>query len=349
MKRLLAVLGAVAMIGAAVLIRGALTGDGGGGGGGGGGGAGDDGETHLICATELEAACTALAEEDDSISFDVEEAGVTAARLTDPAFRPSESDIDGWLTLQPWPGLVNEGLERDNRGAVLGEPSDVLATSPLDLVGPTPRIDPLILDVCNAAPESPVWRCLGDTAGTAWGDAGGSATFGDINVGYADPTESATGLLILGQSSAEYFDALDGQTFASNDFDSDFQAWLNNLNDSNPNLSPSGSPLDQLLTIGVSSWDAVGDVDWVANEKVAGSRDEDALTVTYSSFMLAEAVAVPIVRHDIPDFTDGDFRNALVDAGYENPTYDVDPATSVSAISAGVYQALIEEWEQADR
>lgn len=347
MKRLVAVLGAVAMIGAAVLVRGAITSDGGG--GGGGGGAADDGETRLICVTELEAACTALAAEDDTISFDVEEAGATAARLTNPAFRPSESDIDGWLTLEPWPGLVD--LRRDIAGdnPVLGEPSDVVATSPLDIVGPTARLDPLINDVCDAEPESPVWRCLGDNAGASWASAGGDAAFGNINVGYADPTDSATGLLLLGQSSAEYFDAVNGQTFARNDFDPAFQTWLSDLNDSDPKVSTSGSPLDQLLRVGVSSWDAVGDVDWVAEEKVAGSRDEDALTVTYSSFMLAEAVAVPIVGRDIPDFTDGDFRNVLVEAGYENPAYDVDPATSVTAISAGVYQALIEEWEQADR
>lgn len=344
MKRLVAVLGAVAMIGAAMLIRGAITSDGGGGGGGGGGA--DDGETHLICATELEAACTALADEDDSITFEVEEAGVTAEHLTDPAFRPSQSDIDGWLTLQPWPGLVD--LRRDLAGdnPVLGEPSDVIATSPLDIVGPTARLDPLINDVCDAEPESPVWRCLGDNAGASWASAGGDAAFGNINVGYADPTQSATGLLILGQSSAEYFGAFGGTTFARNDFDPAFQTWLSDLNDSDPKVSTSGSPLDQLLRIGVASWDAVGDVDWVAKEKVAGSRDEDALTVTYSSFMLAEAVAVPIAGHELPDFTDGGFRSALSDAGYDNPTYDVDPANSVSPINDGVYQALIEEWEQ---
>ena len=56
MKRLLAVLGAVAMIGGAVLVRGIITGDDGGGGGGSGGGGGGDGDTHLVCVPELEAA-----------------------------------------------------------------------------------------------------------------------------------------------------------------------------------------------------------------------------------------------------------------------------------------------------
>ena len=346
MKRLLAVIGAVAMIGGSILVRGAMTGDGGGGANGSSGGGG----THLICATELEAACRALAEEDDSISFDVEEAGVIAERLVDPAFATADEnkDIDGWLTLNPWPGLVDLRRDIAGDGAVLGEQSDVLATSPIDLVGPTDRVDALFGDVCDTEPEHPVWRCLGDNAGARWGDVGGSADFGSINVGYADPTTSATGLLVLGQSSAEFFDAFNDRTFARNDLDSAFSTWLGDLNESNPSLpTTTGSPLDQLLQYGESSWDAVGDVDWIAKGKVAGSRDEDELTVTYSSFMLAEAVAVPILGHEIPDFTDGDYRSALADAGYTNLTDDTDPATTVSPISAGVYEALIEQWEQA--
>lgn len=346
MKRLLAVLGAVAMIGGAVLVRGALTGDDGDGGGG-GNGSGGDGSTHLICATELADACAALAEEDGDVTFDVEPAGDTAERLVDPAFRADEADFDGWLTLQPWPALVELRRDLANQGAVLGETSDVLATSPLDIVGPSDRLDALVSGVCDASEGDPLWRCFGDNAGAAWAAVGGDPGWGAVNLGYADPTESATGLLLLGQSSAEYFGALGGDTFASNDFDSAFSSWLGEIADSDPNItSTASSPLEQLLQFGASSWDAVGDVGWTTDAEVTGSRDEDQLTVTYSSFMLAEAVAVSVRGHEIPDFADGDTRNALIEAGFENPTYDTDPADTVSAISPGLYQALIEEWEQ---
>lgn len=345
MKRLLAVLGAVAMIGGAVLVRGIITGDDGGGGGSGGGGGGD-GDTHLVCVPELEAACEALADEDGSITFEVEEAGVTADRLTDPELQPDGSDVDGWVTLHPWPELVELRRELNQDGSVLGEAGDVLATTLVDLVGPTERLDVLVGEVCGAEAGTPVWRCLGDNAGAPWGDLpGGDPGWGSVNVGFPDPTESATGLLVLGQASAEYFGALGGETFARNDFDSAFSAWLGDIAESDPNLpSTAGTPLVQLLTVGPATWDAVGDLDWTAEATVPGSRYEADLTVTYASFMLAEAVAVPLRGHDLPDLTDGDARNALGDAGFSVTTYDTDPTVAVSPISPGLYQALLEEW-----
>lgn len=345
MKRLLAVLGALAMIGGAVLVRGIITGDDGGGGGSSGWGGGD-GDTHLVCVPELEAACAALAEEDDSITFEVEDAGVTAARLTAPDFQPTESGVDGWVTLNPWPGLVDLRREINQDAVVLGEASEVLATTPLDVVGPTERLDALVGEVCDAAADTPVWRCFGENAGRAWGGLpGGDPGWGTVNVGFPDPDRSATGLLVLGQASAEYFGALGGTTFARNDFDAVFSGWLGGIADSSPNLpSTAGTPLDQLLQYGEASWDAVGDLDWTADAEVTGSRDEELLTVTYSSFMLAEAVAVPVRGHELPDLTDDGARNALVDAGFTNPTYDTDPELAVSPISPGLYQALLEEW-----
>ncbi len=341
MKRLLAVLGAVAMIGAAVLIRGALTSDGG---GGGGGGAADDGETHLICATELEAACTALADEDDSISFDVEEAGVTAERLTDPAFRPSESDIDGWLTLQPWPGLVDLRRDLAQEPAVLGEPSDVLATSKLAIVGPADRVAQLV-DACGGQDRTG-WECLGLLADEPWSSHGGSADQGSIEVGHDDPTQRATGLLVLGQAASDWFDTTD---FASNDFDADpdFRPWLEQLENADPNLPlavQAQAVIDQLEQVPIASWDAVGTLDPAA--RASKRRSADDLTVLYPSPMIrAEVVLAPIRGHEV-DVDDETLSAALEDAGWEpgGPPQDAPPAPS-----AGVYEALIQEWEQADR
>ena len=347
MRRLLAVVGAVAMIGAAVLVRDGVL-DGAGSGGGGGSGAGGDGPTRLICATELADACQALADEDGDVTFDVQPAGDTAELLTEAAFDPADADFDAWLTLQPWPALVELRRELAQRGPALGETSDVLATSPLDVIGPTERLDTLVGTVCDAEPETPVWRCFGDNAGADWDDVGGESGWGRVEVGFADPTESATGLLILGQASAEYFGALGGESFARNDFDAAFSSWLRAIADSSPNLpSTAGTPLSQLLQYGPATWDAVGDLDWTADARVQGSREEDSLTVTYSSFMLAEVVAVPVRGHGLPDLSGGGPRNALLDAGFTNPTYDIEPSRSVSPINPGLYQALLEEWELA--
>lgn len=343
MKRLLAVIGAVAMIGAAVLLRGALTGDDGGGGGSNGGGD-DDGVTTLICVPELEAACAALAAEDDDITFDVEEAGDTAERLTDPAFNASESDFDGWLTLEPWPTLVNDRLVRGNQSAVLESDDEVLATTKLAIVGPAERID-LLTAACGGEAETG-WNCLGELADEPWENHGGDSSQGDIEVGHDDPTQRATGLLVLGQAASDYFDTTD---FASNDFDADpgFRQWLGQLENAEPGLTPaleSQPVLEQLEALPTASWDAVGTLD--PHARAAKSRTSDDLAVLYPSPMIrAEVVLAPIRGHDV-DVSEDDLTAALESAGWEPGRV---PQDAPSAPSAGVYEALIEEWEQASR
>ncbi len=343
MKRLLALVGAVVMIAGAVLVRGILDdGRSDGGGGNGGGGSGGDGATHLICATELADACATLAEEDDDVTFDVEPAGETAERLTDPAFDPAESDIDGWLTLKPWPALVELRRDLSNQPAVLGETSEVLATAKLALVGPSQRVGQLV-EACGGEDETS-WRCLGELADEPWADHDGDATQGRIEVGHDDPTQEAAGLLVLGQAASDYF----GTTaFARNDFDADpgFRNWLEQLENADPNLplAVAAKPvIDQLEQLPAASWDAVGtlDPDAVATKALTSV----SFTVLDPSLMIrAEAVLAPIRGHEV-DISDDDLEAALGAAGWTpGPAPDDTPASP----SAGVYQALIEEWEQA--
>lgn len=340
MKRLLAVIGAVAMIGAAVLVRGALTDDGDGGGNGGGGG---DGATHLVCVPELEAACQALAGEDDDLTFDVQEAGDTAELLTDPAFSASSTDIDGWMTLQPWPDLVNDRRARSNQNAVLETDVEVLATAKLAIVGPADRID-LLTAECGGQAELG-WNCLGDLADEPWENHGGDTTQGDIEVGHDDPTERASGLLVLGQAASDYF----GTTaFASNDFNQDpgFRPWLEQLENADPGLTPafeSKPVIEQLEAFPSASWDAVGTLDPQARASKARTAVE--LAVLYPSPMIrAEVVLAPIRGHEV-DLSDDDLTAALEATGWEPG--DV-PDDAPAAPSAGVYEALIQEWEQAN-
>lgn len=338
MKRLLAVIGAVAMIGGSILVRGAMTGDGGGGANGSSGGGG----THLICATELEAACATLADEDSDLTFDVEDAGITAERFVDPAFRPADTDIDGWLTLAPWPELVNLRRELAGDGAVLGDPSDVLATAKLTIVGPTERID-LLTTACGGEPQTG-WKCLGGLADEPWADYGGDSTEGSIEVGHDEPTESATGLLVLGQAASDWF----GDTgFARNDFveDAGFRPWLAQLENANPGLTPAFESLpvlQQLERLPTSSWDAVGTLDPEA--RASKRRSATDLTVLYPSPMIrAEAVLAPITGHEA-DIAADQLTAALEPAGWApGPA----PQDTPDGPSAGVYEALIEEWKQA--
>lgn len=335
MKRVLAVLGAVAMIGGAILVRGLLTDDGGGGSGGGAGGG--DGDTHLVCATELEAACEALAAEDDSVTFEVEDAGETADRLTAPDFQPSESEVDGWLTLNPWPALVSLRADLANQRDPLGEPSDVLATTRLAVVGPVDRVAQLEAECGDA--DSISWRCLGEIADDSWSNHGGEANQGKIEVGHDDPTSSATGLLVLGQATGDYFGTTD---FFSNDFDDGFRSWLDKFENADPGLNPAIEELpavEQLEQVPAASWDAVGTLDPAAT--AAAARADDAFTVLYPAPMIvAEAVLAPIRGHEV-ELDDDALTAALETAGWSpGPA----PQEAETSPSAGVFEALIAEW-----
>lgn len=344
MKRLLALVGAVVMIAGAVLVRGILD-DGGASNGnsdGGGGGGNDDGATHLLCATELADTCAALAEEDDDVTFDVEPAGETAERLTDPAFEPAASDIDGWLTLQPWPALVELRRDLANQPAVLEAPSDVLATTRLALVGPADRVDQLAA-ACGGVDQTS-WRCLGEIADDPWSSHGGTTSQGRIEVGHDDPTQEAAGLVVLGQAASDYF----GTTaFARNDFDADpgFRNWLEQLENADPGLPPAVAAqpvITQLEQFPNASWDAVGTLDPEAIATKA--RTSDAFTVLYPSPMIrAEVVLAPIRGHEV-DLSDDDLDAALEDTGW---TLGPAPQDAPVGPSVGVYEALIDEWKLA--
>ena len=325
MKRLLAVLGAVAMIGGALLVRNVfIEGDGldvGGGGGGGGG------EAHLVCATELEDACAALAEEDGDITFEVEDAGETAERLTAADFDPREAEFDAWLTLEPWAELIDVRRQQAQGGRVLDEPSDVLATSRLALIGPDERLAAL-----EAACGGEVgWNCLGEIAGEPWADHEGEVQWGDVNVGHSDPSLHASGLVVLGQAASDYFGTTD---FASNDFDAAFSRWLRQLESADPGVQGGLTPLEEALRF-TGSWDGVGDLD------AAGRGD---LGVLYPSPMLrAEVVLAPLRGHDV-DVDEDALTDALTEADF-----DEGPGDGVEGPSAGVYEALLGEWERATR
>jgi hypothetical protein len=341
-KRVLAIVGAIAMIVAAVLIRGVLTSDGGG--GGGGSSASGGGGTHLLCATELEAVCDALAAKDHSITIQVEDAGTTAARLGDPAFDPTGHDqpFDGWLTLKPWPELVGIRLDQGDDPAVLGDESPVLATTKLAMVGPRDRIT-MLQTACGSAQQLG-WKCLGGIAGDSWVSQGGDSSQGSVQVGHDDPTVSATGLLILDQAASDYF----GKTnFASNDFDADpgFRDWLHQLENADPGLPPAVAAqpvIKQLELFPTASWDAVGTLDPQA--RASKARTAADLTVLYPSPMIrAEAVFAPIRGHqDV--VTQHDLTSALADAGW---TAGVAPHGTPASPPAGVSEALLAEWKAA--
>lgn len=323
MKRFLALLAAAVMIVSAVLLRGWL----------------DDrdddspsddddqpaGEAVLACDTSLAGVCTALAEQTDGLAVVIEDAAATRARLEPGSARPDDVGIDGWLTLDPLPGMVTEQRERGGLPAILDDPSGALARSPLVLVGWTERTE-----VLAGACEALDWRCIGDHAGEPWDTLDGDAAWGRVEPGIDDLTSDATALLVGGQAASSFFDTAD---FASNDFDQNgFRDWWANLLDAIPNFPViRGTVLDQMLAAGPSSYDVVGATEAQAVPTVASSREKDQVTISYPSPVVTADVVLAAVTdapgHDrIADLVDdADLLEALSAAGWRVDGQPVPP------------------------
>ena len=202
MRRVLAVLGAVAMITSAVLVRRAIDDDG-------GDRAKADDKIVIVCAADLETYCTAF---DDVVEVRIATAADTAEAIRTGSLN---DDVDGWVTSSAWLELLGDDV------APLGAP-ERLATSPITVAALADRAD-AVQGLCRA---QPLWGCLSESAGAPWAELGQELP-GRLAVGFPD-ANSATGLSVLVSAAAG---SLGGVGFASNDFDATFRAQLGTLAD----------------------------------------------------------------------------------------------------------------------
>jgi hypothetical protein len=314
MKRALAVLGAVLMIGAAVVIRNMLDDDEASAPNGGNADGNGGGPLTLICATELEPVCEALAGSDDDLTVVIQDAGTTA-----DAVAAGVVDADGWLTFDPWPTI-----------AELGEDAgDAVATSQLGIAVAAERAGALE----NAC--SPLeWRCLGDVVGQPWQDLGGDSLWGTVRVGVRT-LESGLGLLVAGQATSGYFVAEDLPVFGSQDFDGLFKAWFRKLF-----AEKVPDPLTSLLTeAGRFSFVAAtgAEVSSLSDERLSDVALLYPEPVARANVVLASLGAGDDAARLRDLLTSESGRAALGAAGWDT---DVEPDASTDLPPAGVLVAL---------
>ena len=337
MKQVLAVIGAVALVLVAVLVRNAMDGDDGSGGGGGGGS-----DVALLCPPELADACEAAG---GGRGVRVEDAGTTADTLrgaTDPdAVEPAV-----WVVPAPWVEAVRSGIEVEE---LVGERSDVIARSPVALVLFEDRAAALESGPCAGGIE---WSCLGDAADRPWSQAGGEAGWGRVKGGVTDPT-SAAGLPVLGGAAAGYFGSA---SFASNDFSGGFSGWLAALG-ADAGEAAEGDPVARMVTRGPGAFSAAGALEVTARE----AAGRDGFRVLYPApVTTADLVAVPIGdAGDAADDVAGDeqLRRALAETGWrvddEPAAEGLDDGVALpdddGLPSGGVMQALLDLWGSATR
>lgn len=148
-ERVLAIVGAVALIAVALLVRSWLADDDAeGGGSAGGSGGGSNGQPVVACTSDLAAICEALAD-DGRIAEDP------------PTLDLADSDdpptVDGWITWDPAPFVVNENA---GQGASIWSEPEVLGSAPLGVLL-YPDDDTEFDTDCN-------WTCITERVGQDW-------------------------------------------------------------------------------------------------------------------------------------------------------------------------------------
>lgn len=265
------------MIAGALYVRGDIGGD----------GAGPISGTQparLICVTELKVVCEEL--DGDGVEVAVEEAGVTAERLS----AAQAVDADAWLTIAPWNQIVAEARSRNGLAALPPGDGAVLARSPL--VTSVWRERGAVLDRHCKQPAT--WTCVATFAGQPWGELGGQPGWGQLKPGYADPTRSATGLLVLGSIASDF---LGSTSFSARDLDDDsFLKLMTDLEAAVPDRgSPTNTPLAQQLQFGPGRFDYVGTIEAEAGPRTDSSARGDELELRYADTVaVAEVVLAPL-------------------------------------------------------
>ena len=221
LKRIGAVAAAVVLIAGALLVRDALDGD-------------DDDPTVasgsepttapttpsspdvIVCAEELGLVCGSLA-----AALPAAEVRVEPAYTTLDALAAEGAEPPLWVTMSPFPGMV------DAQRATTGDDPLALATTavgltPLAVASPASGGRLTALEASCAG--APLWRCIGEQAGTPWADLGADVG-GTVRPSVGDVEESGLALLAFAGAIAGYFD---DPTFTQASWEADpgFLPWL---------------------------------------------------------------------------------------------------------------------------
>ncbi len=265
-RRLVALAVAVLMVVAAVVIRARIDDSSDPASGASGSGAGP---VSLVCASELEPACTEILHANGDVRVTIEPAGVTASRLEGA---DAVTGIDGWLVEAPWPQIVDDTRGRNGLSNLFEPAPPVLARSPLVMAMWNDRLDAI---VGSCADGALTWKCVGDVAGKQWSTIGGETSWGIVKPGFADPLTDGVGALVLGQAAVSFF----GTTALSSDQFSDdaFQRWIRQM----ATAVPQNPTFADMLTFGPAAVDVVGTTEAEAGPGLEGSRDKRNITITY--------------------------------------------------------------------
>jgi hypothetical protein len=295
MKRLLAIAAALGMIGLSLFVRGRLDDD----------DPGDrrsgspSGDEVLVCEATLKPACNGL-----GVEVRYEDAALTAQALAD-----GTADVSAWLAPAPWTDVAAA------HGATgLGEPSPVIARSPVAFVIWNDRADAITIAACSV---NIGWTCL-----TTLSDfASIQAPFPErIRLGIPEP-DTGTGFIVLGGAGTGLFAR---SSYARNDFDTAtaFDALLRDLaSETGP-----GDLVEVMLQQGPGAFTAVASLEALVGPRIARSARKDDVRLTYPEPVATADLVLTTRRGDdrLADLaTDERLRDALAKVGWRVPGHDL--------------------------
>lgn len=324
MRRLLALIGALLMVGGALAIRSTIDDDN-------GGGSNGDGTLRLLCASELANVCDEL-DRIDGVEVDQVDAG----SVTDDS--DQLGDYDGWLTFERSAQRVRQARERAQLDPVIERASAPIARSPVIIAIAQQRAE-VLAEHCGG---DITWQCIGDVGGTPWQSIGGSITWGDVKPAHADPEDTAEGLVIIGQQAAHFFGRENLSTF---DFEDDgFLDWLGNVKP--PELVSNG--FDGLLTTRSATYDVVATLE--ARTDTALAQRERVELIYPAPVATADVVYASVVDGDSELFdivTGDDGQDALLSAGFRLDDEGEPGLPRDSNLPpAGALEALLQTWRE---
>lgn len=276
-------------------------------------GRGPDPASELVCVTELEAVCDELRAAHPELAVTVEDARVTLDGVV------GGEPVPLWLTFEPFPAMAGSLVA----GAVL-------ATAELAIATPPGRQE-LLAARCA---EQPLWRCVGDLAGEAWGEVPGV-----IEPSVGDVGTTAAGLASFASAVAGYFDTTElSRTVWESE--PEFVPWVRLLVRAVPLAQlTAGTPVTTMLirpsAVNVA---ASNDAELVA----LGARGAEVEPGYPEPSMWLQAVLAAPVGADIPTDLATDATAALLDAGWSQP----DATAQTPLPAATTMLALRGLWEE---
>jgi hypothetical protein len=240
------------------------------------------GPLTVVCITELANECAAIHAAHPEVQTRVEDATTTAQALA----KGDTNNIDGWLTLEPWPDIANAISAAQVSGPIFTSEMSI-ASSPLVITMVKQRANVLASNCPNGVVD---WNCLGNSVGQPWTAlTGGITAWGKVTVGNP-PLTSATGLLLLGNGATGYF----GRTnISTNDFDDAFNTWRTSMKSTFMDSDPFADFVTQLP----AKFAAVGST--AAEEKTnIGSKADQVAVINPNPRATAVVTLAPVGSGD---------------------------------------------------